>query len=307
MMSDNPYFVPGAPENIKDDHIVRAEALGGKVKALAISTTAAVEALRVCHDTANPVTAALGRFVTGSLLLSENMKNPTDTQTTVIKCTGPVKGMTCVTDSSFNVKAYPVDNYAPTTYHKPGKINVAEAVGEGTLTVIRDIGLKEPYVGSVELISGEIAEDFTYYLAKSEQTPSVVALGVLMADGKVKHAGGMMIQLLPGAGEEEISYLEARTSGFPDISFLMEEGFSPAQILDLFLGDPEIRYLHGAPVAFNCNCSKERMSSGLIALGRTELEGLLDDPDGIETQCHFCNKKYRFSSDEIKALIAEIG
>lgn len=306
-MSGNPYFVPGAPENIKDDHIVRAEALGGRVKALAINTTASVEALRLCHDTTNSATAALGRFVTGSLLLSESMKNPTDSQTTIIKCSGPLKGMTCVTDPSFNFKAYPVESEIPTGYHKPGKINVAEAVGEGTLTVIRDIGLKEPYVGSVELVSGEIAEDFTYYLAKSEQTPSVVALGVLMEEGRVKYSGGMMIQLLPGAGEEEISYLEARTSGFPDITFLMNEGFSPAQILDLFLGDPGIRYLHGAPVAFKCNCSKERMSSGLIALGRAELEGLLDDPEGIETQCHFCNSKYRFSSDEIRALIAGMG
>jgi len=307
MAENNPYYVPGAPEDISEDHIVKAHALNGFVKAMAIRSTKACETAMLTHNTSNAVTAALGRFITGSLLISENMKNEDDTQTTIIKSDGPIRGMTCVVDSNFNAKAYPIETNIETTYHKPGKINVGEAVGNGMLTVIRDIGLRDPYVGSVELLTGEIAEDFTYYLAKSEQTPSIVALGVLIEDGHVKHAGGLMVQLMPGAGEEEISYLEKRASGFPDITYLLEEGFSPAQIIDLFLGDPDVNYLSAAPVAFKCNCSKERLKNGLITLGKRDLEELANDPNGIDTECHFCNSKYHFEANEIKALIDEIG
>jgi len=303
----DPYFAPGMPEDISLDHIVRATGLGGKVKALGVRTTALCEEARKIHDTSPAATAALGRFMTGSLLISENMKNPTDTQTTILKCDGPVGGITCVTDFGFKVRAYPVNAQVPTEYHKPGKINVGAAVGQGMLTIIRDIGLKDPYVGSVELISGEIAEDFTYYLAKSEQTPSIVALGVLIEGGVVTQAGGLMVQLMPGAGEEEISYLEKRVGGFPEITFLLSQGFSPAQIIDLFLGDPQVQYLEGAPVAFSCPCSKEKMERGLIALGKAELENLLADGEDITTECHFCNKKYIFTQDDIKAAIAGLG
>lgn len=302
-MTDGVYYVKGVPEDISQDHIVRADGLGGKVKCLAIRTTATCETARHLHAMSPSATAALGRFMTGSLLISESMKGKKDTQTTVIKCDGPIKGMTCVTDYGFKVRAYPIENDIPTEYHRPGKINVCAAVGKGLLTVIRDIGLKEPYVGSTELISGEIAEDFTYYLASSEQTPSVVSLGVLMEGGHVTQAGGMMIQLLPGAGEDVVSYLETRANGFPEITYLLSEGFSPAQILDLFMGDPDLEYLDGAPVSFTCSCSKERMSEGLATLGQSELEELASGSEGIDTQCHFCNKKYHFDPEEIKKLI----
>lgn len=307
MADNNPYYVSGMPDDVTKDHVVKAHALNGFVKAVAIRSTEACETARKTHNTTNAVTAALGRFITGSLLISENMKNEDDTQTTIIKSNGPIRGMTCVVDSNFNAKAYPIENAVETTYHKPGKINVGEAVGEGMLTVIRDIGLRDPYVGSVELLTGEIAEDFTYYLAKSEQTPSIVALGVLIEDGKVKHAGGLMVQLMPGATEKEIAYLEDRASGFPDITYLLEEGFSPAQIIDLFLGDPDVNYLMAAPAAFKCNCSKERLRNGLITLGKNDLQELSEDPNGIDTECHFCNSKYHFEPNEIKALIGEIS
>ena len=304
-MSQDPYKVPGI-EDPGIDHIVKAEGLDGKVRALAIRTTASCEKARSVHDTTPAATAALGRFMTGSLLIASNMKGENDTQTTILKGDGPLGGITCVCDFGNKVRAYPVNAKIETRYHNPGKIDVGSAVGNGMLTIIRDIGLKEPYVGSVELISGEIAEDFAYYLAKSEQTKSIVALGVLIEGGKVTQAGGLMIQLLPNADDKTVDYLENRASGFPDITFLLSEGFSPAQIIDLFIGDPEIEFLEGDPVSFSCPCSKERMSSGLVTLGKEELANLADDPDGITTECHFCGSKYHFAKEDIEELIRSI-
>lgn len=301
-MADNAYYVPGAPEDLKKDHIVRAEGLGGLVKCLCVSTRKVCDTARIMHQMTPAATAALGRFMTGSLLISESMKNEADTQTTIIRGDGPLKGMTCVTDFGFKVRAYPMEPVIPTEYHKPGKINVGAAVGKGSLTVIRDIGLKEPYVGVSELVSGEIAEDFAYYLAKSEQTKSVISLGVLLEHGEVSEAGGLMVQLLPGAGEDEISYLEKRASGFPEISFLLKEGFTPAQIIDLFMGDPDLKYLDGQEVEFKCNCSRERMFSGLAALGKKDLEEITKDGKPIETVCRFCNSKYVFEPEELKNI-----
>ena len=301
-MADNAYYVPGAPEDLKKDHIVRAEGLGGLVKCLCVSTRKVCDTARIMHQMTPAATAALGRFMTGSLLISESMKNEADTQTTIIRGDGPLEGMTCVTDFGFKVRAYPMEPVSPTEYHKPGKINVGAAVGKGSLTVIRDIGLKEPYVGVSELVSGEIAEDFAYYLAKSEQTKSVISLGVLLEHGEVSEAGGLMVQLLPGAGEDEISYLEKRASGFPEISFLLKEGFTPAQIIDLFMGDPDLKYLDGQEVEFKCNCSRERMFSGLAALGKKDLEEITKDGKPIETVCRFCNSKYVFEPEELKNI-----
>ena len=303
---DERYYASGMPTDEREDHLVRAIALKGHVKCVAINTTAAVEKARSIHGTTNSATAALGRFITGSLLIAESLKNDSDTQTTIIRCDGPIKGMTCVCDSHGNARAYPMEASIETTYHRPGKINVGQAVGKGSLTVIRDVGLKEPYSGSVELVSGEIAEDFTYYLASSEQTPSIVALGVLINEGKVVHAGGMMIQMMPGYTEEDLEYVEKRANGgFPDITFLMEEGFSPAKILDLFMGDPEITYLNGYPVGFNCPCSKERMLGGLATLGRSELYMMIKEGKDIETVCHFCGSKYTFTASDMKAILDE--
>lgn len=305
---DDKYYASGMPLDEREDHLVRAVALKGNVKAVAIRTTAAVEKARQIHNTSNAATAALGRFMTGSLLIAESMKNETDTQTTIIRADGPMQGMTCVCDSKGHARAYPYEGNVETTYLRPGKINVGQAVGKkGSLTVIRDIGLKEPYSGSVELISGEIAEDFTYYLASSEQTPSVVALGVQIKDGVVINAGGMMIQMMPGFTDEDLDYVEKRANGgFPEITFLMEEGFSPAKILDLFMGDPEITYLNGYPVSFLCPCSKERMTDGLAAVGRAELYKMIKDNKDIETVCHFCGTKYTFTPSELEKIFAEI-
>ena len=305
---DERYYASGMPTDDTLDHLVRAVALKGHVKAVAIRSTALCEKARTLHNTSNAATAALGRFITGSLLIAESMKNDTDTQTTIIRADGPIGGMTCVCDSKGNARAYPYEGNVETTYLRPGKINVGEAVGKnGSLTVIRDVGLKEPYSGSVQLVSGEIAEDFTYYLASSEQTPSIVALGVQIKEGKVINAGGMMIQMMPGFTDEDLDYVEKRANGgFPEITFLMEEGFSPAKILDLFMGDPEIEYLNGYPVSFSCPCSKERMTDGLAAIGRAELYKMIKDNKDIETVCHFCGTKYTFTPSELEKIFSEV-
>lgn len=303
MIDENFYHAPGAPLENNKDYIVRATALKGHVRAFAIRTTDTVREAARIHGTSPVVTAAFGRFITGSLMLAENMKGDDDSQTTTIKCDGPIKEMTCVCDSKGHVRGYPIVPAVEATYHRPGKLNVGAAVGKGMLTIIRDIGLREPYVGSVELYTGEIAEDFTYYLAVSEQTPSVVALGVQMDNNGVKNAGGLIVQLMPGASEEDIDYIEKRANGgFPDITFLMEEGMSPEKIIDMFLGDPEICFLSGSEVSYKCNCSEEKMSAGLATLSRTDLEELANDPKGIDVECHFCDKKYHFTNEDIKKM-----
>lgn len=306
MIDESFYHAPGAPLDNETDYLVRATALEGHVRAFAIRTTNAVREVQRIHKTSPVVTAALGRFITGSLMLAENMKGDDDNQTTIIKCEGPIKGMTCVCDSKGHARAYPIVPEVEATYHRPGKLNVGEAVGKGMLTVIRDIGLREPYVGSVELVSGEIAEDFTYYLASSEQTPSVVALGVQMDKDGVKNAGGLIVQLMPGATEEDIDYIEKRAGGgFPDITFLLEEGFNPEKIIDMFLGDPKVCFLSGSEVSYKCNCSEEKMSRGLATLSRADLEELANDPKGIDIECHFCDRKYHFTSEDVKKIMGK--
>ena len=303
MINEEFYHAPGAPLDDRD-YIIRATALNGHVSIFAIRTTNSVEEARKIHNLSPVVTAAFGRFISGSLMLAENMKGEDDSQTATIKCDGPIKGMTCVCDSKGHVRGYVVQNEVAAEYHRPGKLNVGAAVGKGMLTIIRDIGLREPYVGSVELVSGEIAEDFTYYLASSEQTPSVVALGVGLNEGKVTEAGGMIVQLMPGATEEEISYVEKRVNGgFPDISFLLSEGLNPEKIVDMFMGDPDICFLSGSEVSYKCNCSKSKMSRGLATLGKADLAELASDDKGIDIECNFCNSTYHFDKAELEEFL----
>lgn len=302
---DDFYLAPGSPVD-SSDYMVTATALGGKVRALAVrSTNLVMEALRV-HGTSPVATAALGRFLTGALFLADTLKGDGDSMTLNIRSDGPLQGMTVVADSHGHVRGYCLEPVVETTYHRPGKLNVGAAVGNGKLTVVKDFGLKEPYVGQVELVSGEIAEDLTYYLASSEQTPSIVSLGVGLDENGVTCAGGFMIQLLPGADEETISYLEKRVGGgFPDVTFLLQEGMNPEKILDMFMGDEKICFLQGAPVSYMCNCSRDRMERNLLAIGRDDLASLAEDPDGIDLECHFCDQKYHFTQDDVKNLLDE--
>ncbi len=302
---DDFYLAPGSPTD-GSDYIVTATALSGKVRALAVRSTELVkEALRI-HKTSPVATAALGRFLTGTLFVADTLKGEDDTITANIRSDGPLQGMTAVADSHGNVRGYCLEPVVETTYHRPGKLNVGAAVGSGKLTVVKDFGLKEPYVGQVELISGEIAEDFTYYFASSEQTPSIVSLGVSLDTNGVTCAGGFMVQLLPGADEETISYLEDRVNGgFPEVSFLLQEGMNPEKILDMFLGDKDICFLEGRKVAYKCNCSRDRMERNLMAIGKKDLTELSLDPNGIDLECHFCDQRYHFSQEDVKALISD--
>ena len=302
---DDFYLAPGSPMD-DSDYIVTATALSGKVRALAIRSTNLVkEALRI-HNTSPVATAALGRFLTGTLFLADTLKGEGDSLTTNIRSDGPLQGMTAVADSHGNVRGYCLEPVVETTYHRPGKLNVGAAVGNGKLTVVKDFGLKEPYVGQVELVSGEIAEDFTYYLASSEQTPSIVSLGVGIDANGVTCAGGFMVQLLPGADEETISYLENRVSGgFPDVTFLLNEGMNPEKILDMFLGDKDICFLEGRKVAYKCNCSRDRMERNLMAIGKKDLTELSQDPNGIDLECHFCDQKYHFSQEDVLGMLED--
>ena len=297
------YKADGAPEDPAADYIVRATAYDGQVRALAIRSTSLCREVLAIHKTSPVATAALGRFLSGSLLLADNLKSEQDTQTTIIRCDGPLQGMTAVCDATGNIRGYCNEPVVENTFHYPGKLNVGAAVGKGILTVIRDLGLKEPYVGSVQLVSGEIAEDFTYYLAASEQTPSIMSLGVLLDKDGVTQAGGFLVQLLPGAAEDLIDRMEKRAEGgFPDVTFLMNEGMNPEQILDMFLGDPEIDYLTATQVQYSCTCSRDRMERNLLTLGKMQLDELSEDPKGISLECHFCDKIYSFDRKSLLEL-----
>lgn len=298
------YRAPGSPEDPTADYMVTATALNGKVRAISVTTKEICNRAMRIHGTSPSATAALGRFLTGTLLLAANLKGEKDTLTANIRCEGPIQGMTAVCDAGGNIRGYVIEPVVETVLREPGKLNVAAAVGKGLLTVVRDLGLKEPYVGSAELVSGEIGEDFAYYLGVSEQTRSVVSLGVLLDASGVLHAGGMMVQLMPDAGEDIIEYIEKRAGGgFPGITFLLSEGMNPEKLLDLFLGDPDIRFLSGRTVQYRCPCSLDRMEQSLTALGVTELTELASDPNGIELECHFCGAKHRFEAKDVCRIL----
>lgn len=286
------------------DYLVRALAMNGMVRAVAVRSTTLSEEARIIHDLSPIATAALGRLMAGVLMLTPDLEKKDDSITAIIRSDGPMEGLTVVGQSNGRVRGLVRQPVIETTYVKPGKLDVGRAVGNGQLTIVRDMGLKEPYVGQVELVSGEIAEDLTAYLSLSEQIPTALGLGVLLDQSGVKQAGGFMVQLLPDAGEAIAEHLEQRVAGFPEISFLMEEGFNPHQVLDLLLGDPDIQYVDVTRVSYSCPCSREGMERSLITLGRHELIDLALDPDGIRLACHFCDRTYHFTQAQVRRLIS---
>ncbi len=300
--------IPWDDKSLKQegDHLVVGTAWDGQVRLISVRSSRLVEEAREIHDMSPVSTIALGRLLTGALLLGNDLKNPGDNLTLHVRAEGAIRGMTVVAEENGSVRGDIMEPLATITVEEGVKPELKQAIGSGTLTVIRDMGLKEPYVGSVELLSGEIGEDLAYYLATSEQIRSVVALGVKLDRNGVRHAGGLLVQLMPGAGKEVEDYIEVRAKGFPEISYWLEEGFTPAQIQDLFMGDPNIRYLAVKPVKYACNCSRERMKRNLLTLGENDLAELAADPKGIDLVCHFCHKEYHFDSDEIKNFESHI-
>lgn len=286
------------------DYLVRATAADAQIRAFACTTVNTVEAARQAHNTSPVVTAALGRTLSAAAMMGSMLKGEKDYLTIKLKGDGPMQGITVTADAMGNVKGYAVvpDVIIPA---KPnGKLDVSGALGAGTLSVIKDMGLKEPYVGQTLLQTSEIAEDLTYYFATSEQVPSSVGLGVLMnRENTVRQAGGFIIQLMPFAEEEIIGKLEENLKKITSVTALLEEGMTPEQILELLLEGLSPVITDRMPVAFTCNCSKERIEKVLVSLGREELEDMVADGQPIEVNCHFCGKSYTFSLEELKGLL----
>ena len=287
------------------DYIVRATAANAQIRAFAATTTELVEEARVHHGTSPVATAALGRLLTGGVMMGSMMKNDTDVLTLQINCSGPIGGLTVTADALGNVKGY-VNEPEVLLPPKNGKLDVGGALGQGILNVIKDMGLKEPYAGQTILQTGEIAEDLTYYFAQSEQTPSAVALGVLVdTDTSIRSAGGFIIQLLPDATEEMIEKLEQKLATIPYVSDLLDMGETPEGILQMILGDMDLKILDTIPTAFYCNCARERVEKALISIGKEELEKIIREDKKATLHCHFCGKEYDFTEAELIRLLEE--
>lgn len=291
---------------MENDYIVRATAADSSIRAFAITSREIVEEARCRHNTSPVVTAALGRLLTGGAMMGVMMKGDNDLLTVQVKSGGPMKGMTVTADSHGNVKGYPVVPDVMLPPNKKGKLDVAGAVGVGIMNVIKDMGLKEPYVGQTVLQTSEIAEDLTYYFATSEQVPSSVGLGVLMnKDNTVRQAGGFIIQLMPFTNEKIIDALEKKISEISSVTELLEQGHTPESLLEYILGDFGVEITERIPAAFCCNCSKERVQKAIVSIGKKDLQEMINDGKPIEVKCDFCNTTYTFSVEELKEIMKQ--
>ena len=285
------------------DYIVRATAAGGQIRAFAATTRELVEEARSRHGTSPVATAALGRLLTAGAMMGSMMKNDTDVLTLQINGDGPLGGITVTADSRGDVKGY-VQNPDVILPPKNGKLDVGGAVGIGLLTVIKDMGLKEPYSGQTILVTSEIAEDLTYYFANSEQVPSSVGLGVLMEkDNTVKCAGGFIVQLMPFAEEKVISRLEENVGKITSVTRLLEEGYTPQRLLEDLTEGLDLEITDTMPARFYCNCSKESLERAVASIGAKDIREMIDEGKDIEVKCHFCNTAYSYSVDELKNIL----
>ena len=286
------------------DQLVRAISKDGFVKAAAVSTRALTERARQIHQTSPVATAALGRLLAAGSMMGNELKGDGSSVTLRIKGDGPLGTLLVVADNEGNVRGSVQNPQIDLPIREDGKLDVGGAIGEGYMSVIRDIGLKEPYAGRIQLVSGEIAEDLTYYFAQSDQTPSSVGLGVLVeTDTSIRRAGGFIIQLMPEATEEMISKLEQRLNTIPYVTDLLDMGKTPEDILEMILGDMDLKIMDKMPVEFYCNCSKERVEKALISIGKEELEKIIREDKKANLHCHFCNKEYNFTEEELKELL----
>lgn len=286
------------------DYCVRATAADAQIRAFAVTTRDLTEEARSRHDLSPVVTAGLGRLMTGAVMMGSMLKGEKDILTLQVTGDGPVRGLTVTADSKGNVKGYAQIPQAMMPPNAQGKLDVGGVIGNGYLTVIKDMGLKEPYSSRIELQTGEIGDDLTYYFAASEQVPSCVALGVLMErNNTVKQAGGFIIQLMPFAQEEVIQKLEEKIAGIQSVTAMLDAGNTPEQILELVLGDMGLEITDKMPVQFQCNCCKERVEKVLISLGKQELQDMIAEDKEVELNCHFCNTNYVFTVEELKQLL----
>lgn len=286
------------------DYIVRAMAANNQIRAFAANTRETVEEARQRHNTSPVATAALGRLLTGGAMMGVMMKGEKDILTLQIKAGGPLQGMTVTADSQGNVKGYVGNPNVCIPANSKGKLDVAEAVGIGFLNVIKDMGLKEPYLGQVELKTSEIAEDLTYYFAASEQIPSAVGLGVLMnKDNTVRQAGGFILQVMPFAEESAIARLEENIAKIDSVTSLLEQGHTPESLLTHVLEGFDVEITDTVPARFYCNCDKKRVERALISVGRKELNEMIQEGKPVELNCHFCNTSYTFTVEELKEIL----
>ena len=288
------------------DYIIRGMAADKQVRFFAANTKELVEKARQIHNTSPIATAALGRLMTGTAMMGSMCKNDSDIVTVQIKGDGPMGGLVVTSDAKARVKGYVYNKDVMLPPNAQGKLDVGGAIGNGVLTVIKDLGLKEPYSGQTHLVSGEIAEDLTYYFAASEQIPTSVALGVLMnKDNTVRQAGGFIIQMMPYAEEETISKLEKKIAEFKSVTYALEHEHTPEKMMEDLLGDMDMKIYEKVPTQFHCNCSKERVEKAVISVGKDEIQSMIDDGEPIEVNCHFCNTHYHYSVDDLKRMLEE--
>lgn len=293
-------------EDMGTDYIVRATAAEHQLRIFAMTSRELVERARQIHDTSPVATAALGRLLTAGSMMGSMMKGEKDVLTLQIQCSGPIGGLTVTADSKANVKGYVKEPVVILPPNDRGKLDVAGALGAGYLNVIRDIGMKEPYNGQINLVSGEIAEDLTYYYAISEQVPSSVGLGVLMdRDNHVKQAGGFIIQVMPQAEEAVIDVVERNIARTPSVTELLEQGMAPEDMVSHLMGGLSVEILGRIPAGYLCNCSKDKVSRAVASVGREALREMIEDGETIEVNCQFCGSHYYFTPEEMKEFIKE--
>ena len=293
------------------DYIIRGMAAGNEIRFVAAYTKETVETARKIHNTSPVCTAALGRLLTGGALMGAMCKNESDVLTLKVAGNGPIKSITVTSDANSNVKGIIYNNNVDIPFKENGHLDVGSAVGRGMLTVIRDEGVAEPYVGQTQLISGEIGDDLTYYFAESEQIPTSVGVGVLVdRDLTVKHAGGFIIQLLPFASEETVTKLENSLAKVNSVTDFFNKGMSVEDMMREIVGenvfDADINIEEPLPVRYHCNCSKERVTKALISLGTKEIKSMIDDGKPVNLHCDFCNTDYEFSTEELVSLLENL-
>ncbi len=288
------------------DYLLKATAANHQIRAYAATTEKIVEEARQRHNTSPIASAALGRLLTAGAMMGAMMKTQEEKLTLRINGSGPIGGLVVCADANARVKGYAKNPQVMLPPTEQGKLDVAGAVGAGVLSVTRDLGIGEPFTGNSILVSGEIAEDLTYYFATSEQTPSSVALGVQMnKDNTVKHAGGFIIQLLPDAEESIAEILEKKITALPPITTLLDQGNTPEDILQLLLGDFHLQILSKIPCSFSCDCNKERILGAISGLNREELASWIEDQIPVEAVCEFCGKKYQIEPTELKQIFED--
>lgn len=289
------------------DYIVRASAANGTVRAFAITSKELTERARNCHHTSPVISAALGRLLAAGAMMGVMMKGEDDLLTLQIMSDGPVKGLVVTADAAGNVKGYPQVPDVELPANAQGKLDVGGAVGGGILRVIRDMGLKEPYVGTTQLQTGEIAEDLTYYFAASEQVPSTVGLGVLVdKDCSIRQAGGFIIQLLPQVEDAVIGQLERKLARLRPVTELLDQGLTPEQLLEELLGGLGLEILEQLPARFVCNCSRERIRRALLSIPEKDMRSMAEDAEPIEIKCQFCNTAYVFDTEELQDMLVQL-